>query len=682
MKYIFAPVFLSAFLSANICFAQDIGKSEGGNPTADEEVVVVTAKKSDTKVKVDRIVYNIKIRPDAASLDTSDILKKVPNVFVSATKSVTMNGGAYVSFLVNGHPVKSSIALNIPASQIKQIEVVSNPGAEFSSYTQAVINIITVKDFKPGWSGTTSVKADTLKGHRAGLDITHGGIKWDFNASLSFSHLPEDMKTVGISNYDSSQSNGYDIQNSNINQNASFDFIRSNAKWLRNFSDSRNLSLEFGISKNLYRNKTSQSEQFTGNGIDYQEIYLMHQRFTDLRHFGTLSYEDNKQDDYHLTSSLNFNLSNWRSTTGYDGANPRTSWLNTDYWYSDAKTDVEKKINDNKTLFLGLSNFIIVGKDNQSFTNYTDVGQTQNYLLDYSDNHFAAYGQMQTKLKSFEVKYGLRYELISRDLKNNVGSISGIKDTNLLLPSIHLAKTLNDENKLMASITLRSDIPDITVLNPAPVYNSVFAITRGNPNLKTAQKLQSEISYIYDNKAISINQRVYYRDTKDDINQYTILRDDRVYETSYINSGTSNTYGYSASIKKKLSNKLDASFDFEIFHSEVTAPSSLSDFRSLKYQSGNSKININYNPDKANAFTFMIRYNGKTYGLGMDSSATWQNEIEYNHNFKRGISLQLNLVNFGVSESVTNNIHGEGYTSAQRVKTPSRLVKIGLSKAF
>ncbi|WP_240006919.1 TonB-dependent receptor plug domain-containing protein [Pseudaquidulcibacter saccharophilus] len=682
MKYVFATSFLCVFMYANAAFAQEVVPSGATTSNTNEEVVVVTAKRQDAKVKVDRIVYNVKTRPDAISLDASDILKKVPNVFVSATKNVTMNGGAYVSFLVNGHPVKSSIALNIPASQIKQIEVVSNPGAEFASYTQAVINIITIKDFKPGWVGSISAKADTLDGYRLGLDITHGGLKWDFNGSLSFRHSPEDVKTIGVSSFDMPQNDGYILQNSSTNQNAGFDYIRSNAKWLRNYSEDSNLSLELGISKNLFRNKTNQSEQFTGNGINRQETYIMHQRFTDLRHFGTIGYENNKPDDYRLTASLNADISKWRATSNYDGVYARSSRLNTDYWYGDAKTDVEKKLNGDKTLFFGLSDFIISGKDNQSFANYTVIGQTQNYLLDYTDNHFAAYVQIQAKIKSIDIKPGLRYELISRDLKNSFGSISGITDTNLLLPSIHVSKNLNDESKLMASVTLRSDMPDITVLNPAPMYNSLYAVTQGNPNLKTAQKLQSELSYIYDNKAFSINQRIYYRDTKDDINQYTILHANGVYVTSYINAGSSNTYGYSASLKKKFSNKLDASFDFEIFHSEVSAPTTLLDFSILKYESGNSKINVNYNPNKANSFTFMIGYNGKSNGLGMDTSAQLETELEYNHNFARGVSLQINLINFGVSENVTRHIYGEGYNNVQRVKTPSRLLRIGLSKAF
>ena len=146
--------------------------------------------------------------------------------------------------------------------------------------------------------------------------------------------------------------------------------------------------------------------------------------------------------------------------------------------------------------------------------------------------------------------------------------------------------------------------------------------------------------------------------------------------------GTSITYGYAASIRKKFSKKLDASLDFELFHKEISAPDSLTTFSELKFQSNNFKININYNPDKNNNFTFVIGYKGKVYDLGMDTSPVLETDFQYNHNFAGRFSLQVNVVNFGLSQNSKKNIYGESYIATQLINTPSSLLRIGVSKAF
>ena len=160
-----------------------------------------------------------------------------------------------------------------PASQIKQIEVVSNPGAEFSSDTEAVINIITNNNINLGWSGLLSAKANSMKGYRAGLDILRGGIDWDFTGSLSYRHTPEKIKTTSQYIYDPPQPKSYITQTRNDVQNGAFDYIRTSAKWLRKLSEKRNLSFELGINNNLYRNNYSQTDHFSGIAVDHSDSY-------------------------------------------------------------------------------------------------------------------------------------------------------------------------------------------------------------------------------------------------------------------------------------------------------------------------------------------------------------------------------------------------------------------------
>ena len=79
MKYsllLFATTFiLAGYNTPSSAAAQDKQNPTNNSNSSNNETIVVTGQKSDTKIKVDRIVYSVKIRPDAASLDTLDVLR-------------------------------------------------------------------------------------------------------------------------------------------------------------------------------------------------------------------------------------------------------------------------------------------------------------------------------------------------------------------------------------------------------------------------------------------------------------------------------------------------------------------------------------------------------------------------------------------------------------------------------
>ena len=99
------------------------------------QAVTITAGPKLIENKVDRLVYNAEKDISSQTGVATDVLKKVPQVSVDIDGNVQLAGSSGIRFLINGKPSTaygsniSDVLQSIPASQIKSIEVITNPGA-------------------------------------------------------------------------------------------------------------------------------------------------------------------------------------------------------------------------------------------------------------------------------------------------------------------------------------------------------------------------------------------------------------------------------------------------------------------------------------------------------------------------------------------------------------------------
>ena len=147
--------------------------------TLDE--VVVAQRRKLIKNDIDKLTYDVQHDKTAQTKTTLEILKKIPLVTVDGQENIRVQGSTSFKVYRNGHPDPSLSGQNlkdilkaIPASTIKRIEVITDPGAKYDAEgTTAILNIVMMSNTKlQGVSGNVNSDVDTHGSVRLGTYLT------------------------------------------------------------------------------------------------------------------------------------------------------------------------------------------------------------------------------------------------------------------------------------------------------------------------------------------------------------------------------------------------------------------------------------------------------------------------------------------------------------------------------
>ena len=153
--------------------------------------VTVTAQSKLVENRIDKIVFNAENDITSQGGVATDILKKVPQISIDADGNVELAGNSGIRFLINGRPSTAfgsnvaDVLQSIPASQIKSIEVITNPGAKYDAQGMAgIINIILKQTKVNGINSNLSLSAGTrIENGSFNMTMRHGN--FGLNAFVS-----------------------------------------------------------------------------------------------------------------------------------------------------------------------------------------------------------------------------------------------------------------------------------------------------------------------------------------------------------------------------------------------------------------------------------------------------------------------------------------------------------------
>ena len=149
--------------------------------------VRVTGEKAVVQQELGKTVINVEKDLSSVGGTAVNVLENVPSVAVDATGTVSLRGSSNLTILIDGKPAGTSNGGpgprldQIPASQIAQVEVMTNPSAKYDASGSGVINIITKKNKQEGWNGQANLTLGTQDKYAPSLSLSrhHGKATWN-----------------------------------------------------------------------------------------------------------------------------------------------------------------------------------------------------------------------------------------------------------------------------------------------------------------------------------------------------------------------------------------------------------------------------------------------------------------------------------------------------------------------
>ncbi|MBQ6549315.1 MAG: outer membrane beta-barrel protein, partial [Prevotella sp.] len=199
-------VLLSLLLAARVGMATAQTQKDSTSVSNDSitwnkelEGVVIKAQKQLIKQEIDRIAYDVQSDEESKTQTVIDMLRKVPMVTVDGQDNILVKGNSSFKVYKNGH-LDPSLTKNakevlkaMPATMVKRIEVITDPGArEDAEGVDAILNIVMVNGSKiQGLTGVVSASYTSLNHHNFYTSLTGQMGKLLLSVDYGFSKMTE-----------------------------------------------------------------------------------------------------------------------------------------------------------------------------------------------------------------------------------------------------------------------------------------------------------------------------------------------------------------------------------------------------------------------------------------------------------------------------------------------------------
>jgi ferric enterobactin receptor len=639
--------------------------------------VVITAQAPTVENKIDKIVYNPANDLTSQGGVALDVLQKVPMVSVDINGNVELMGNTNIQFLINGKPSTifgSSItdALQaIPASQIKNIEVITNPGAKYDAAgTGGIINIILKDNNVEGVNGSVNLSAGTrLENGSFNLNAKKGKV----GVGVFFSGNGQLNSTTPSSSSRTSYNNARDTM-TNLAQKGSSQSKRSGYRsglslsWDITPKDQLTAAINynhFGNQSNGVINQT-QTTNFTGGSIDTNSVNNSFSKFSTNATDFSLAYKKtfNKKDQ-ELDFLYNYSYSN--TTNDYSQLQSYTGGLTTPSIGSigsnpgtDKETDISidytQPVTKDFTIETG-AKATIEDINNSVVTQTLDTNgdgdyfynPLQSYSFEYNRKIFAYY--LSTTFSLFnnfiDGKAGLRYEYTTAtsDFSNTILPSYGI-----VSPSFVLSHKLDKTESIKFSYSYRLQRPSYNQLNPFDNISDPHNITTGDPDLKPELGHNFELGYNKSfDKGANIYVAAFYRYNTNDLQSFTtVSADTTIGGVHYSNVSITQTYNIGREVNEGVN--LYASL-----------PAGKFTFRSNMFFADR----ITSNPGEAQVSGFAYRINlNASYNFGNDLAGEFFINDRSSQRTIQGTNPGFIFYNFALRKQIMNKKASIGLTAA------------------
>lgn len=650
--------------------------------------VNIVAQKPLVKMDVDKLSYDVTADPDARMSNISEILRKVPLVDVDADGNIKMNGTTKFLILQNGR--RSSITRNpkevlrsLPAHLVKNIEVITTPGAKYDAEgIGGIINIVMQSKYE-GHLTAIGAQLNTLGYNAHAYSSTKMG-KFALDGSLSYNRItnPTGEDNTLRENYASEQQKWLNSTNAqkpkdrtefaNINASYEIDTLRlltlslsgmAAQRYLPSWGTTEMLNADRSATAYSYtRNSTPKNSVVNGTfGLDYQRTSRRNRQ-----RVHTLSYQLYTSPSHDKATTLYSNLVNntpqdiIEEMRLYDN---RTDSRNRSTEHT-LQYDFTTPIGSRQTLEVGMKYIL---RNNESTNDvFDDKAMTSNYVLNASrSNHyknrndiFGTYLSYVFRGKVLSVMPGLRYEYTYQSIEYLAGAIPSEADYDShyanLVPSLKLNFTLGKTESLRLEYGMRLSRPSIYYLNPYFNDANPQNISQGNSNLEAERSQSLTATFGQFTRKLNLNLSLSYTFLNDGIERVShIVGSDGEYfdnrkhfaspgamYSTFENIGHTQRTAFDYYLRWNILPKMSCTINGSVAYLDIEDPA-----RRLRNNGWTAKAYLNLSGRLPADISFSARVGTNTRNITLqgNSSSFWSHSLSLSRGFLKEKRLTVSI---------------------------------------
>jgi len=529
-------------LSIVVCFTMTTLYAQKTEPadtlkgqTLDE--VVVAQRRKLIKNDIDKLTYDVQHDKTAQTKTTLEILKKIPLVTVDGQENIRVQGSTSFKVYKNGHPDPSLSGQNlkdilkaIPASTIKRIEVITDPGAKYDAEgTTAILNIVMMSSSKlQGVSGNVNSKIDSYGSVRLGTYLTTKVGK--LTTTVNYNYANQNKK-----------------QTENYREEA-YNYVKTGEQKREYGTNSTAATIHFGnisasyeidslnlmtASANFFGYKADANTQNTNERWDKNSllIYKFDNNMTtpgysDLNLGGRFDYQHKTHLDGEVLT-LSYMLAATRPQTTFRQTYSNMVNFPVSYTSYDQNTrerftehtfqiDYVRPFGKHHKIESG-TKYILRNNNSTSLMDYQGTTPDMESKFKHKAQVAAAYLSYILTAGKWAARAGLRYEFTRMKASYPDGSNADYHaNLNDWVPSASLQYKISDGQTLKFSYNTSINRPGIGYLNPA-IISTPTAVSFGNANLGSSRNQKLQLEYMLVTSKLTLQLSPYYSFTNNGI---------------------------------------------------------------------------------------------------------------------------------------------------------------------